>query len=562
MAVDYQHETSRCGDPHLHTHVIVPNRQPRADGVLVSIDSKSLHHEAKAAGIIYQAVLRHELHSERGFEWLPVDEFSGMAEITGVRKSCIHAWSRRSTRLREWARDNLVLIDGRPSAAQLAAAQKATRPPKPESKAWRELQQEWRADPRGLRLDRESHLAARRARRAAPRILADRAALARAAARIDKAVLTRADLVELVGAQLPVDAAGDPRLLIEQAVDAVSLRVSAPWQAHHREGHERYTVDAIIAEEIRVLQMVDARDNRSRVDVRDEDLDDLSPDQGDTVYAIAHSPFLVQPLQAPAGAGKTHSLRALRAGARRANKEVLVIAPTGKAVDEAMREQAGDRGLTVAKALALIADDELRVSPRTLMVVDEASMVGTAELKKLLSCAVAGHAKIMLVCDPYQLAPVKARGGMFEQLCEELPWSQRLTEVWRLRDPAERDASLALRPRQPVAQSCRLVSHQYDRVACSPERQAVVEVACALEGLADAYAIAVAGRDQRTANYRRCIKTALGFLVRAQRITHCTERERGGFPSALGARDQRIDVTGHVASGFIKCVEHGIGEPG
>ncbi len=48
VAIAYQHETSRCGDPHLHTHVIVPNRQPRADGQLVSIDSKSLHHEAKA----------------------------------------------------------------------------------------------------------------------------------------------------------------------------------------------------------------------------------------------------------------------------------------------------------------------------------------------------------------------------------------------------------------------------------------------------------------------------------------------------------------------------------
>jgi hypothetical protein len=45
----------------------------------------------------------------------------------------------------------------------------------------------------------------------------------------------------------------------------------------------------------------------------------------------------------------------------------------------------------------------------------------------------------------YQLSPVKARGGMFEQLCAELPWSQRLSAVWRLHDPEERDASLALR---------------------------------------------------------------------------------------------------------------------
>jgi hypothetical protein len=79
------------------------------------------------------------------------------------------------------------------------------------------------------------------------------------------------------------------------------------------------------------------------------------------------------------------------------------------------------------------------------VVVDEASMVGSPEMQKLLSCAVAGRAKSVLVGDCYQLAPVRARGGMFEQLCADLPWSQRLSEVWRMRDRAERDASLALR---------------------------------------------------------------------------------------------------------------------
>ncbi len=41
-AIAYQHETSRCGDPHLHTHVIVPNRQARADGQMVSVDGRAL----------------------------------------------------------------------------------------------------------------------------------------------------------------------------------------------------------------------------------------------------------------------------------------------------------------------------------------------------------------------------------------------------------------------------------------------------------------------------------------------------------------------------------------
>ena len=484
VAMAYQHETSRCGDPHLHTHVILPNRQPRADGQLVSVDSKSLYHEAKAAGMVYQATLRRELHAERGFEWQPVDPHSGMAEIAGVTRESITAWSRRSTRLREWARRNLVIVDGEPTAAQLAAAQKATRPAKPEHLAWDELTSQWRADARGLHLDRDAHFEARASRIQAARDRArtahdrartahdrartahagvidrtstapagahtdalplDRAELARMAADVDDAAYTRADMIELLGARLPVDVPGEPRVLLEQLTDLVGIRVSEPRQAHHREGHVRYTVDAVIAEEEQILAAVDVTDNRCRLDLRVDDLGDLSADQARAIANIATSPHLVQPLQAPAGAGKTHSLKALRAAAHRAHKQVLVCAPTGKAVDEALAEGAGDDGVTVAKALWMIEGHQLEVDRSTLVVVDEASMVGTAELRKLLACATQGGAKIVLVGDAYQLSPVKARGGMFEQLCAELPWSQRLSAVWRMRDPDERDASLALR---------------------------------------------------------------------------------------------------------------------
>jgi conjugative relaxase-like TrwC/TraI family protein len=474
VAIAYQHETSRCGDPHLHTHVILPNRQPRADGQLVSVDSKSLYHEAKAAGMIYQATLRHELHAERGFEWQPVDPHSGMAEIAGVTRESITAWSRRSTRLREWARQNLVVVDGEPTAAQLAAAQKATRPAKPEHLAWEELSSQWRADARGLRVDREAHFEARaqrtraaqaRARTArrdvadrtsgaphdahqrapAAQLPVDRAQLAAMASDVDDAAYTRADMVEHLGARLPVDVPGEPRELLERMADVVGVRVTEPREPHHREGHVRYTVDAVIDEEERILDGADESDNRCRLDLRPDDVGDLSPDQARAIANIATSPQLVQPLQAPAGAGKTHSLKALRAAAHRARKRVLVCAPTGKAVDEALAEGAGDDGLTVAKALGMIERRDLHVDRSTVVVVDEASMVGTADLRKLLACAIQGRTKIVLVGDAFQLSPVRARGGMFEQLCAELPWSQRLSAVWRMRDPGERDASLALR---------------------------------------------------------------------------------------------------------------------
>ncbi len=462
VAIAYQHETSRCGDPHLHTHVIVPNRQARADGQLVSIDGTSLYHEARAAGVIYQATLRRELHQSMGFEWAPVDPSTGMAELAGVDRDTITAWSRRSTQLREWAVNNLKVVDGPLSAAQLAAAQKATRPAKPEELAWSQLSEQWRADTRGLRLDRASFDAARAARRVAARTRFDRARLTDAAEKIEKAAFTRADLIEIVGAQLPVDTEQSPRQVLEAAVDEIGVRLTAPRAAHQREGHERFTLDRILAEEMAVLDLVDARDDRSMLWVKDDDTDGLSPDQKRAVENIGRSPWLIQPLSAPAGAGKTTSMRALVAAAhRRHSGTVLVLAPTGKAVDVAVREGAGDEGLTIAKALQMLRDNKLELGSHTLVIVDEAAMVGTDDLRQLLTATTAAGSKTVLVGDAHQLAPVKARGGMFAQLCTDLPWTQRLSEVWRMRDPEERAASLALRDGGPAPRAARhrLVSH-------------------------------------------------------------------------------------------------------
>ena len=101
----------------------MPNRQARADRKLVSIGGTSLYHEARAAGVIYQATLRRELHRSLGLEWAPIDESTGMAELAGVESESI-------------------------------TAQKATRLAKPEQLAWAQLAQMWREDVRGVRLDR------------------------------------------------------------------------------------------------------------------------------------------------------------------------------------------------------------------------------------------------------------------------------------------------------------------------------------------------------------------------------------------------------------------------
>jgi conjugative relaxase-like TrwC/TraI family protein len=450
VAATFQHETSRAGDPHLHTHTVVPNRQARADGKLVSLDGTSLYHEARAAGIVYQASLRRELTRMIGIEWGEVDPRTGMADIAGANRGDMTSWSQRATQLREWASGHLRVEYDELSAGQLATAQKATRPRKPEGVAWASLRVAWAADDRTFRISRPAQQAAREARREAGVDYAD--VVRRAVAHgLKQAAFTRADLVEAIGARLPIDDADgpSPREVIERLADDVALRIGDERAAHQREGSIRYTAADLVVEERAIVELMGRRDSRAALP--SVDTAGLSPDQARAITAIATSERLVQPLSAPAGAGKTHSLRALRRAANAAGKRVLVVAPTGRAVDVAVREQAGDRGATLDALLGQLERGTEVLDSDTLVIVDEAGMVGTQHLRTLLDAATTAGTKVVPVGDEHQLAPVAQRGGTFAQLVTDLPWAQRLSEVWRMHDHDERDASLAVREGGPAA---------------------------------------------------------------------------------------------------------------
>lgn len=389
----------------------------------------------------------------------------------------------------------------------------------------------WRIDERGLRLDDAARRAARQARREASWQPFDRRRLAAAAEHIDKATFTRADLVEIIGAQLSVDAKQSPRRLVEAAVDEIGIRLTAARQPHQREGHERFTLDRILAEEAALLDLVDAQDIHSELRVKERDTGGLSPDQRRALENIATSPWLVQPLSAPAGAGKTTSLRALAAMARRRHTaRVFVLAPTGNAVDVATRAGAGDTGYTIAKALHELDNGILKLGHLDLVVVDEAAMVGTDDLRRLLTATTTAKAKAVLVGDAHQLAPVKARGGMFAQLCADLPWAQELSEVWRMRDPEERAASLALRDGGPAP-----VRRAVDWYRTHDRLHTGDAVAMAADAVAAYQHDTAAGKDALL---------ICGTTEMADAINHRIHRDTIGVeqPTVVGARGHRIAV--------------------
>lgn len=171
-----------------------------------------------------------------------------------------------------------------------------------------------------------------------------------------------------------------------------------------------------------------------------------------------------------------------------------------------------------------------RGEPATLVVIDEAGMVGTDDLRQLLTATTQAGAKTVLVGDASQLAPVKARGGMFAQLCTDLPWAQHLSEVWRMADPEERTASLALRDGEPPARRHAVDWYRsHDRLHCGDA------ITMAADALAAYNADTGLGRDALLVCDTTEMADALNLRIHTERIDR-------NAPYVRGARGQQISV--------------------
>jgi conjugative relaxase-like TrwC/TraI family protein len=91
IAAAYRHRMSRAGDPQLHTHVVVAN-MTRAVGRYTSLDAHALYEHKSAAGAVYRAVLRAELHERLPWvRWRAVGR--GLFEIDGVPEEVLRHFS-------------------------------------------------------------------------------------------------------------------------------------------------------------------------------------------------------------------------------------------------------------------------------------------------------------------------------------------------------------------------------------------------------------------------------------------------------------------------------------
>lgn len=116
------------------------------------------------------------------------------------------------------------------------------------------------------------------------------------------------------------------------------------------------------------------------------------------------------------GTGKTSLLRALCRSAQGSGWKVIFAAPTGKAAKR-LSESTGEPAYTVARLLHPYRTEALEAD---LLVVDEASMVDSGMLQRILSFT--PETKLLLVGDRHQLPPVGPGQPLHDLLaCKAVP---------------------------------------------------------------------------------------------------------------------------------------------
>ncbi|MHC2572710.1 Ti-type conjugative transfer relaxase TraA [Rhizobium leguminosarum] len=174
------------------------------------------------------------------------------------------------------------------------------------------------------------------------------------------------------------------------------------------------------------------------VEVRDPEKPfKLDPEQVDAVHHITGDNGIAA-VVGFAGAGKSTLLAAARVAWEHDGRRVIGAALAGKAA-EGLEDSSGIRSRTLASwELAWASGREL-LERGNVLVIEEAGMVSSQQLARVLDIAEQAQAKVVLVGDAMQLQPIQA-GAAFRAITERIGFAE-LAGVRRQRQQWAREAS-------------------------------------------------------------------------------------------------------------------------
>ena len=175
-------------------------------------------------------------------------------------------------------------------------------------------------------------------------------------------------------------------------------------------------------------------------------VDGLGADQAAAMVRLADPSAPLAALVGPAGSGKTKALAALVRAHTDAGRSVHVLAPTAVAAS-GLGDAVGVPGQTLAKALWSWDRGRSLPGPRDLVLIDEASMATTLDVRQAVRIAHERGALVRLIGDPRQAKAVGPGGAL--ELVARAGNAPELTELRRFTHPWEADATLRLRNGDP-----------------------------------------------------------------------------------------------------------------
>lgn len=559
-------------DPQLHLHTIIPARVRRDDGHWSHLYSEPLYDHVAAAGAIGQAVVRDILVRELGVE-VDVNP-NGTFELRGISEPQRREFSRRSQQIdaaeRAIGADSLLghkiaVEDSRQSKDEIdemllrrvdvfgeirrRAVGVGLKPE--DADALIDKQAQPNAE-RGLDASPEAILgaqgltreAATFARRHVIRALATHAPLGGTRDQLEEMtdrVLADPTLVCRLDPELRL-AGGEalPQALTRWVERGMELRFSTPEMLHHVEH--------------RMLRMAEARAQAGAgvatvehvkaaiASAAGGDRPGLTEDQKAMIQTITLSAAGTVVIEGAAGVGKTTALHAAREALEASGAAVVGCALAGRWAEE-LQQAAGIGSYTLASLLAQL---EIRpMVPNTVLVIDEAGMVGSRQICQLVDIAARDKAKLVLIGDPKQLQPIDGGAG-FRALGERIGKTVVRENVRQLRAPEwQRLAAAALRQGQGQKAFQLYLDHGGVRVAETAwqrKQQMVADYAAATERGLSAIMMARSHADVDDLNQlARATSLAQGW-------TGGPELEVAGRPYAVG--DHVLCLRNHRRTGL------------
>ena len=445
VAVAFEHRMSRAGDPNSHTHVLVQNAAQGPDGRWTALDSDRLYAHLMAADHLYLAAERAALTQRLGVRWGPVDERSGAAEIQGLdNRTLIERFSKRSEEIDHW-----LDTHGLSGIKASSAAAVATRAPKDYSESEESVYQRWGRElaEHGVGERQLAEVCSGGQGRPATRTELDAAldALSSPDGLTGQvSTFTRTDVVDVLAKRLPVAPSAQEALTqVEAAADRFLGERAVRVSRDRRLGVDRFSTPELLTLERQLVDGATQRVEQGCAVVRPEVVRQVldrhttaGEDQAAMVRDLTRGGARVAVVVGRAGSGKTWALGLAREAFELDGYQVHGAAPTGIAT-VGLADEGFTEARTVDRLLLDLQRGRVELGGWSVLVVDEAAMIGTRKLAPLLSHAERAGAKVVLVGDDRQFASIQAGGG-FRALrlrlgASELTVNRRQVEAWEQR---------------------------------------------------------------------------------------------------------------------------------